>query len=130
MAATFFDTLFDQSAAPVLASVLGDGADAWAVEGERVTAYQLKTGQSFSAILHQYESEPAQDGNVGNVLKVRLWVPLNVRPQPQDQWRIIRADSSQDEFTVTDYGAISGGYQEIKLVKTTITRFKSAGKLT
>lgn len=130
MTATLFDAMFDCSAAPVLASLLGDDADTWAVAGERVTAIQLTTGQSFAAILHQYESEPAEDGNVGNVLKIRLWLSVTARPKPQDQWRIIRADNTQEEFTVSDYGQISGGYQEVKFIKTTITRFKSAGKLT
>lgn len=130
MSATVFDALFNGHALPTLTETFGESVVAWESGQDRVTAIQLTTGQSYSAIIHRYESQPASDGNIGNILKIRLWVPVSARPQPQDQWRIVSADNTQEEFTVADYGVVSGGYQEIKLVKQTITRFKSAGKLT
>lgn len=131
MSATMFDALFSSHASPVLTELFGESVVDWKPGDARVTAVQLATGASYSdAMFHESESMPAEDGNVGNVLNATLWLPITARPKPQDQWLIIHSDGRQTEFTVTTYGAQSGGRQQVKLVKTTVTRFKSAGKLT
>lgn len=128
---SLFASFFNGHAIPTLTETFGESVVCWEAGQERVTAVQLSTGRSFSDVMfHESESDPADDGNVGNVLKARLWLPVSAKPAPQDQWRIIRDDNTQIEFTVESYGAKSGGLMEVRLVKTTITRFKSAGKLT
>lgn len=119
-----FESMFDGSAAPVLASVFGDDADTWAVTSERVTAIQLPSGTSFSALFHEYESEKTDnEGTISNTIKGKLWVPLTAKPEQRSTWRIIRSDGSEADFTGRSHGERSGGFLCVEVEQVTVSKF-------
>ena len=99
-------------------------------DGQTVTAIQLRTGQSFTAIFNENSSERDQKYGVANTVNGALWVPITARPQQQEQWSIIRNDNMKVEVTVISFGARSGGLMEVKVDQLTVARFKGAGVLT
>lgn len=99
-------------------------------DGMTVTAFNIKTGQQFTAFFIEGESERDQKYGVANTVRGSLWVPVTCRPQLQEQWRVIRQNGEQVEVTAVSYGARSGGLLEIKVEKLTVVRFKGAGELT
>ena len=99
-------------------------------DGQTVTAIQLRTGQSFTAIFNENSSERDQKYGVANTISGALWVPITARPQQQEQWSIIRNDNTKVEVTAISFGARSGGLMEVKVDQLTIARFKGAGVLT
>lgn len=99
-------------------------------DGQTVTAIQLKTGQSFTAIFNENSSERDQKYGVVNTINSSLWVPISCRAAQQEQWLVIRANSEQVEVTVISFGARSGGLLELKVSQLSVGRFKGAGELT
>jgi len=122
--ATFFEGLFDASAAPVLASVLGDDSETWSVGIERVTAIQLPSGVSYSALFHEHESEMKdENGTISNTIKGRLWLPVRAKPMQRSLWRIVRSDGTQCDFTASHHGQRSGGYLAVEVEQVTVSKF-------
>lgn len=112
--------------------IIADRDDAMLCEedGQTVTAIQLRTGQSFTAVFNETDSDRDQKYGVANTVKGSLWVPITARPQQQEQWSVIRNDNSKVEVTVISHGQRSGGLLEIKVDQLTVARFKGAGALT
>lgn len=119
-----FDTLFNDHAAPALTDVFGSSVVAWEAGDQRVTAIQLTTGRSFEDVaFHEFSSEKQTETGVANCIKARLWLPLTAKVKQQEQWRLIRADNSQIEVTVSNFGHRSGGFVEVIVDQLTVTRF-------
>lgn len=124
MPASFFESLFDQSSAPVLASVFGDDANTWSMGIERVTAIQLPSGVSYSALFHEHESEKKDDeGTISNTIKGKLWVPTSAKPSQRSTWRIVRSDGTETDFTGVSHGERSAGFLCVEVEQVTVSKF-------
>jgi hypothetical protein len=126
--ANFFEALFDGSAAPVMASIFGDDADTtWGVGIERVTAIQLPSGVSYSALFHEHQSEMKDDqGTISNTIHGKLWVPTTAKPVQRSMWRIIRSDGTETDFTGSHHGERSGGFLCVDVEQVTVSKFTGA----
>lgn len=124
MTATLFEAMFEESAAPVLASLFGDTADTWAAGLARVTAIQLPSGVSYEALFHEHEAEfKDSDGTITNTIKGKLWVPLSAKPEQRSTWRIIRSDETQLNVTGVAHGERSGGFLCVEVEQVTVSKF-------
>lgn len=124
MAATLFDALFNGHALPSLTETFGETVVAWESGQERVTAIQLPSGLTYTAIFHEHAAEKIDNnGTISNVIKGNLWVPTSAKPAQRSTWRIVRSDDSQLDVTGVCHGARSGGLLCVEVEQVTVSKF-------